>query len=203
MVSENIVLGSGMYIFMFGFFNGVMVFVGKGIDFGGSLVNNSLLMLIFIFISYFSLKVLGMIIGIGSISYECYINQVGMGSFGGNDLVGMLFMGQIFGFFVVVNMNLVVFGSLWVFGFWDNMGIGFINYDVMANVGIMFILGIGYWVVIIDGLFVIFIGMVQIGNVMVNIIDVVSQWNVVVNFYLAYLSMVDFLNYDYGGGVIN
>jgi hypothetical protein len=58
---------------------------------------------------------------------------VGTGSTGGNDLVGTPFTGQTFGPFAAANTNLAASGSLRAFGPWDNMGTGFINYDVTGD----------------------------------------------------------------------
>ncbi|TXB63453.1 T9SS type A sorting domain-containing protein [Phaeodactylibacter luteus] len=202
-VSENIAPGSGTHTLTLGFSNGVTVSAGKGIDLGGSLVNNSPLTLTSTSTSYSSLKVLGTITGTGSISYERYTNEVGMGSSGGNDLVGTPFTGQPFGPFAAANTNLAASGSLRAFGPWDNTGTGFINYDVTANAGTTLTPGTGYRAATTDGSPVIFTGTVQTGNVTVNITDAASQWNAVANPYPAYLSMADFLNYDHGGGVTN
>jgi hypothetical protein len=202
-VSENIAPGSGTHTLTLGFSNGVTVSAGKGIDLGGSLVNNSPLTLTSTSTSYSSLKVLGTITGTGSISYERYTNEVGMGSSGGNDLVGTPFTGQPFGPFAAANTNLAASGSLRAFGPWDNTGTGFINYDVTANAGTTLTPGTGYRAATTDGSPVTFTGTVQTGNVTVNITDAASQWNAVANPYPAYLSMADFLNYDHGGGVTN
>ncbi|WP_421949125.1 GLUG motif-containing protein [Phaeodactylibacter xiamenensis] len=202
-VSENIAPGSGTHTLTLGFSNGVTVSAGKGIDLGGSLVNNSPLTLTSTSTSYSSLKVLGTITGTGSISYERYTNQVGTGSSGGNDLVGTPFTGQTFGPFAAANTNLAASGSLRAFGPWDNTGTGFINYDVTANAGTTLTPGTGYRAATTDGSPVTFTGTVQTGNVTVNITDAASQWNAVANPYPAYLSMADFLNYDHGQDVTN
>ena len=202
-VDENIAPGSGTHTLTLGFSNGVTVPAGKGIDLGGSLVNNSSLTLTSTSTSYSSLKVLGAITGTGSISYERHTNQVGTGSTGGNDLVGTPFTGQTFGPFAAANTNLAASGSLRAFGPWDNTVTGFINYDVTGDAGTTLAPGTGYRAATTDGSPVTFTGTVQTGNVTVNITDAASQWNAVANPYPAYLSMADFLNYDHGGGVTN
>jgi hypothetical protein len=202
-VNENIAPGSGTHTLTLGFSNGVTVPAGKGIDLGGSLVNNSSLTLTSTSTSYSSLKVLGAITGTGSISYERHTNQVGTGSTGGNDLVGTPFTGQTFGTFAADNTNLADSGSLRAFGPWDNTGTGFINYDVNGNAGTTLTPGTGYRAATTDGSPVTFTGTVQTGNVTVNITDAASQWNAVANPYPAYLSMADFLNYELVEGVTN
>jgi hypothetical protein len=186
--------------------NGTLA-INEGIGLtAASLDNAGTLTLSSVSTSYSSLIVSSVSSNTGTINYERYVNVVGSGTTGDNDLVSAPLTGQQVNNFAAANSNLPQNGDNTQvgFGIFNNETGNYENYAPSDTDPLT--AATGYRAATTGGGTLIFTGTVQTGNIDKAITDeggTFGRWNLIGNPYPSYLDMSAFLNHDTGSGVKN
>lgn len=144
----------------------------------------------------------------GTVTYQRFVNVMGSGTTGGNDLVSAPLSGQTFGDFAAANDGvLVASGNLRAWAPFNQTSSGtYQNYNVMANANTTLEIGMGYRAATNNGEVLNFTGTVETGTVSKNITvgpGNFKEWNLIGNPYPSYISMEVFLQHEVAPGVTN
>ncbi len=150
--------------------------------------------------SYSSLILNGSIAG--TINYERYVNMIGSGSTGGDDLVSPPLSGQRFDDFAEANSPLLAAsGTVRAFAPFNNAanpGV-YENYDIVTDAAEILQSGSGFRAATVGGASLTFSGTANTGIVNINITSEIGnfgKWNLIGNPYPSYVSIMDFLNHE-------
>ena len=175
----------------------ISVLQGQSLTVNSDLVNLGSVELNSISQSYSSLIVEGNIIG--NVKYNRHVNI--NASSGGNDLISAPVTGETFSVFAANNTNLFENPgnpTEKLFGPFDKTTDTYLTYDtaIPAEANVILAPGIGYRAASSNNSTFSFEGVVNTGNITVNIVDsgpISPEWNLIGNPYPSYINGLDFL----------
>jgi hypothetical protein len=139
----------------------------------------------------------------GGISYSRYVNVIGSGTTGGNDLITPPLNGESFGDFAAANDGvLAASGDIRAWAPFNNLNSAYENYDVITNSTTPLLAGVGFRAATVGAANLLFIGSANSTNfnaVITSETGTFGQWNAIGNPYPSYIDINAFLNHSVSG----